>query len=85
MCIPLSFLYPFLCSSKEKGEKKRRPVKSLFPRSLHVFREVKNSRAIGTLEHPTLLIRKTLAHPGLFKGVSDTYKKRNPEFANVLL
>ena len=32
-----SFLYPFLCASKEKGEKKRRPVKSLFPRSLRVF------------------------------------------------
>ena len=38
------------------------------------FRDDQNSRAIGTLEHTALLIRKTFAHPGLFHDITDTYK-----------
>jgi len=59
---------PFLCSFKEKNEKKECPVKSLYPRSLRVFRELQNSRALCTLKQLQFFFRKTLAHSGFFKG-----------------
>ena len=70
--------------SKEKNETKRRPVKSLFPRSHRVFREVQNSRAFGPLKHAALLFLKILALSGLFKGVIDI-KIKNLKSAKVQL
>ena len=67
-------LFPFSLPVPRKGEKKRHHAKRLNSCSLHVFLEVQNSRAIGTLEHPALLIRKALAHPGLFKWITETLK-----------
>ena len=65
------FYCPFLCSSKEKAEKKRRPAdKSLssFASRFSGSEELTCHRHAHTA---TLLIRKTFAHPGLFKGVTD--------------
>ena len=64
----INYLCTFLCSSKEKYEKKRRTEKSLFPRSLRIFRELQNSRAFCPLKQLQFFFRKTLAHTGLFNG-----------------
>ena len=68
------YLCSFLCSFKEKNEKKERPVKSLFPRSLRVFRELQNSRAYCTLKQLQFFFRKILVLSGLFKGYMATDK-----------
>ena len=53
---------------QRKGRKERTPRKSLYPRSLTVFREFQNSPACGGLTHPAILFLKTAAHSGLFRG-----------------
>ena len=84
--IPYYYSCSFLCSSKEKNEKKRRPEKSFSLRSLRVFRELQNSRASGSFKQLQFFFRKNLTHSELFKGlitinehvftVFDTFKKK---------
>ena len=63
--LPLTSIdYPFLCSSKE-----RTPRKSLFPRSLAVFREFQNSPALGGLKQAEILFPQHSRSPGAFQGI----------------
>ncbi len=52
-------------------------MKSHFPRSRSVFRELQNSRAYCPLRHAAILFRKNLAHSGFFKGELKLERKKH--------
>ena len=66
-----TFIYDtFLCTPKGKA-----PVKSLFSRSLSVFRECVNSRSFGSLEQHPFFFRKPVVTVGLFNGFTNSQAK----------
>jgi hypothetical protein len=62
----------FISLHAQRNEpKKGHPEKSLYPCSLHDFRELQNSHAFGMLKQAAILFPKILRSPGAFQGEYD--------------
>ena len=75
MNFPIFYLKTFhtFFARAKKVPKKARPVKSLCPRSLRIFRELQNSRVFDPFRTAAILFPKNPRELGAFQRVQNSF------------